>query len=48
MREAIEAMGMLPALANRWRRNQLHTQDLLDILPLAGAVLSHPSPDLPI
>jgi ATP-binding cassette subfamily C protein len=29
--EAIEAMGMLPALANRWRRNQLHTQDLLDV-----------------
>ena len=23
--EAIEAMGMLPALASRWRRNQLHT-----------------------
>ena len=29
--EAIEAMGMLPALASRWRRNQLHTQDLLDV-----------------
>ncbi|MDP8920691.1 MAG: type I secretion system permease/ATPase [Pseudomonadota bacterium] len=29
--EAIEAMGMLPALAGRWRRNQLHTQDLLDV-----------------
>jgi len=29
--EAIEAMGMLPALAGRWRRSQLHTQDLLDV-----------------
>lgn len=29
--EAIEAMGMLPALARRWRQSQLHTQDLLDI-----------------
>jgi ATP-binding cassette subfamily C protein len=29
--EAIEAMGMLPALARRWRLSQLHTQDLLDI-----------------
>lgn len=29
--EAIEAMGMLPALAGRWRRSQLHTQDLLDL-----------------
>ena len=28
--EAIKAMGMLPALASLWRRNQLHTQDLLD------------------
>jgi ATP-binding cassette subfamily C protein len=29
--EAIEAMGMLPALACRWRLSQLHTQDLLDV-----------------
>jgi len=29
--EAIEAMGMLPALARRWRQSQLHTQDLLDV-----------------
>jgi ATP-binding cassette, subfamily C, bacterial len=29
--EAIEAMGMLPALARRWRRSQSLTQDLLDI-----------------
>jgi ATP-binding cassette subfamily C protein len=29
--EVIEAMGMLPALARRWRLSQLHTQDLLDI-----------------
>jgi len=29
--EAIEAMGMLPALARRWRHSQLYTQDLLDI-----------------
>jgi ATP-binding cassette subfamily C protein len=29
--EAIEAMGMLPALAHRWRRSQLRTQDFLDI-----------------
>jgi ATP-binding cassette subfamily C protein len=29
--EAIEAMGMLPALARRWRQSQLYTQDLLDV-----------------
>jgi len=29
--EAIEAMGMLPALARRWRTAQLQTQDLLDV-----------------
>ncbi len=29
--EAIEAMGMLPALVRRWRKSQLHTQDLLDV-----------------
>jgi ATP-binding cassette subfamily C protein len=29
--EAIEAMGMLPALSERWRQSQLHTQDLLDV-----------------
>ena len=29
--EAIEAMGMLPALARRWRRSQSLTQDLLDV-----------------
>jgi ATP-binding cassette subfamily C protein len=28
--EAIEAMGMLPALARRWGKSQMHTQDLLD------------------
>jgi ATP-binding cassette subfamily C protein len=30
--EAIEAMGMLPALSERWRQSQLHTQDLLDVM----------------
>jgi ATP-binding cassette subfamily C protein len=30
--EAIEAMGMLPALSERWRLSQLHTQDLLDVV----------------
>lgn len=30
--EAIEAMGMLPALSERWRHSQLHTQDLLDVM----------------
>ncbi|EIM24778.1 type I secretion system permease/ATPase [Microvirga lotononidis] len=30
--EAIEAMGMLPALSERWRHSQLHTQDLLDVV----------------
>lgn len=29
--EAIEAMGMLPAIARRWRQSQVLTQDLLDI-----------------
>ena len=30
--EAIEAMGMLPALSERWRQSQMHTQDLLDVV----------------
>ncbi len=29
--EAIEAMGMLPALAMRWRQSQIHASELLDI-----------------
>lgn len=38
--EAIEAMGMLPALAGRWRRSQLHTQDLLDATTRRGRALA--------
>lgn len=38
--EAIEAMGMLPALARRWRRHQLQTQDLLDITTRRSRALS--------
>lgn len=38
--EAIEAMGMLPALASRWRRAQLHTQDLLDVTTRRSRALS--------
>ncbi|WP_445501391.1 type I secretion system permease/ATPase [Microvirga sp. G4-2] len=38
--EAIEAMGMLPALARRWRQSQLHTQDLLDITTRRSRALS--------
>ncbi|WP_430473418.1 type I secretion system permease/ATPase [Thalassospira lucentensis] len=29
--EAIEAMGMLPALSMRWRQSQIHASELLDI-----------------
>ncbi|WP_336079515.1 type I secretion system permease/ATPase [Thalassospira sp. CH_XMU1448-2] len=29
--EAIEAMGMMPALAMRWRREQIHASELLDV-----------------
>jgi len=38
--EAIEAMGMLPALARRWRQSQLHTQDLLDVTTRRSRALS--------
>lgn len=38
--EAIEAMGMLPALARRWRQSQLHTQDLLDITTRRSRAMS--------
>ncbi|WP_210483389.1 type I secretion system permease/ATPase [Microvirga antarctica] len=38
--EAIEAMGMLPALARRWRGAQLHTLDLLDLATRRGRALS--------
>lgn len=38
--EAIEAMGMLPALARRWRGAQLHTLDLLDSATRRGRALS--------
>ncbi|MEZ0168730.1 type I secretion system permease/ATPase [Microvirga sp. TS319] len=38
--EAIEAMGMLPALARRWRKNQLQTQDLLDVTTRRSRALS--------
>jgi ATP-binding cassette subfamily C protein len=38
--EAIEAMGMLPALAGRWRKNQLLTQDLLDVTTRRSRALS--------
>ena len=38
--EAIEAMGMLPALARRWRQSQLHTQDLLDLATRRSRALS--------
>jgi ATP-binding cassette subfamily C protein len=38
--EVIEAMGMLPALARRWRQSQLHTQDLLDLATRRSRALS--------
>ncbi|MCB8821419.1 type I secretion system permease/ATPase [Microvirga rosea] len=38
--EAIEAMGMLPALARRWRGAQLMAQDLLDVATKRGRALS--------
>ncbi len=38
--EAIEAMGMLPALAHRWRRSQLRTQDLFDIIARRNRALA--------
>jgi len=38
--EAIEAMGMLPALARRWRRSQLQTQDLLDLATRRSRAMS--------
>lgn len=38
--EAIEAMGMLPALARRWRKHQLQTQDLLDVTTRRSRALS--------
>jgi ATP-binding cassette subfamily C protein len=41
--EAIEAMGMLPALARRWRRAQFQTQDLMDVANLRGRALASTS-----
>jgi ATP-binding cassette, subfamily C, bacterial len=41
--EAIEAMGMLPALARRWRRAQFQTQDLTDVANLRGRALASTS-----
>ncbi|NIX78352.1 type I secretion system permease/ATPase [Microvirga terricola] len=38
--EAIEAMGMLPALARRWRGAQLRALDLLDTATTRGRALS--------
>jgi ATP-binding cassette subfamily C protein len=38
--EVIEAMGMLPALARRWRRSHLLTQDLLDIVARRNRALA--------
>ncbi|AWM86365.1 type I secretion system permease/ATPase [Microvirga sp. 17 mud 1-3] len=38
--EAIEAMGMLPALARRWRHGQLRAQDLLDTATRRGRAMS--------
>lgn len=38
--EAIEAMGMLPALARRWRGNQVRAQDLLDVATRRGRAMS--------
>ncbi|MBO1904279.1 type I secretion system permease/ATPase [Microvirga sp. 3-52] len=38
--EAIEAMGMLPALSERWRQSQLHTQDLLDVMTRRSRAMS--------
>jgi ATP-binding cassette, subfamily C, bacterial len=41
--EAIEAMGMLPALARRWRRAQFQTQDMMDVANLRGRALASTS-----
>ncbi|MBZ6075154.1 type I secretion system permease/ATPase [Microvirga puerhi] len=38
--EAIEAMGMLPALARRWRGAQILAQDLLDTATKRGRAMS--------
>ncbi|MGO4571243.1 type I secretion system permease/ATPase [Microvirga sp. 2TAF3] len=38
--EAIEAMGMLPALARRWRGAQIRALDLLDMATKRGRALS--------
>jgi ATP-binding cassette subfamily C protein len=38
--EAIEAMGMMPALARRWRGAQLRTLDLLDIGSRRGRAMA--------